>query len=109
MDASQPTNPRHKSAARLMAKLAHLEAAGAMYRNEALYKAQIDYTCQLLDIVDELADEVTAALITDAIAERLTDGGVTEAAKRQRDAEALRERLMHAGPVASMFMPPRAP
>lgn len=85
---------RHKSAARLIAKLAYFEAAGGMYRNEALYKAQIDYTCQLLDIVDELADEVTAALITDTIAERLTDGGVAEAAQRQRDAKAEFERLM---------------
>jgi hypothetical protein len=88
------SDSRHKSCARLMAKLAHYEAAGAMYQGEALYHAQIDWMCQLLDIVDELADPVTAALITDAIGERLTGDGASEAAKRQRDAKAQYERLM---------------
>jgi hypothetical protein len=90
-----------------MAKLAHLEAAGAMYQREALYHAQIDYTCQVLDIVDELADPVTAALITDAISERLTGDGVSEAAKRERDTKAQHERLLREGLPAVTSWPRR--
>lgn len=64
-----------------------------MYQTETLYHVQTDWTCQLLDVVDEVTDPVTAELITDTIYERLSGDGVSEAAQRQRDALAQAEHL----------------
>jgi hypothetical protein len=78
-------------------KLRELLAASGdplrMYTTEALYHVQVDYTCQLLDVVDEVVDSVTAGLITDAIYERLSGDGVSAAAERIREARAEMERL----------------
>ena len=57
-----------------------------MYTGEALYHTQVDWTCQLLDVVDEVTDPVTARLITDAIYERLSGDGASDAAARIREA-----------------------
>jgi hypothetical protein len=64
-----------------------------MYTGEVMYAVQVDYTCQLLDVVDEVVDSVTAGLITDAIYERLSGDGVSEAAGRIREARAMMEQL----------------
>lgn len=89
-------------------RLRELVAAGGdplrLYRTEALYHIQVDYTCQLLDAVDEVADAVTAGLITDAIYERLSGDGVSATAQRIREARAEYERQMRE-PVP--FWPPR--
>jgi hypothetical protein len=89
---------RTKSADRLREMLVLDSEALAMYRNETLYHVQIDLTCRLLDVVDEVTDPVTAGLITDLIYERMTGGGVSEAAERQRDAVAALDRLMRESP-----------
>ena len=67
-----------------------------MYQTETLYHVQVDWTCQLLDVVDEVTDPVTAALITDVICERLTGDGASAAAQRIRGARAEYERIMRA-------------
>jgi hypothetical protein len=64
-----------------------------MYQTEALYHAQIGWTLNLLDVVDEAADPVIAAVITDLIYERLAGDGGAEAAARMREAQAEHERL----------------
>jgi len=84
---------RPSSAGRLRALLAASGDPLCMYTTEALYHVQVDYTCQLLDVVDEVVDETTAGLITDAIYERLAGDGVSEAAGRIRRARAEVERL----------------
>jgi hypothetical protein len=89
---------RTKSADRLRQMLALNPGALAMYQNETLYHVQIDWTCQLLDVVDEIIDPVTAGLITDLIYERLSGDGVSEAAQRQRDARAELNRLIREMP-----------
>jgi hypothetical protein len=86
---------RAQSADRLRGMLAHNTGALGMYQNETLYHVQVDWTCKLLDVVDEVTDPVTAALITDVIYERLTGDGVSEAAQRIRAAAAQMERLMY--------------
>jgi hypothetical protein len=65
-----------------------------MYQTETLYHAQIDWTCLLLDVVDEVADSKTAEKITDAIFGRLAGDGAAEAAQRVRDAQAEFQRIM---------------
>lgn len=79
---------RKPSAERLREKLAAHGSAMRTYQTEALYHAQVDYTCQLLDVVDEATDPVTAERITDAICERLAGDGAYEAAERIRRAQA---------------------
>lgn len=74
----------------------HLAANGdtlRMYTGEAMYHVQVDYTCQLLDVVDEVTDSFTANLIADAIYERLSGDGVSEAATSIRAARAQMELL----------------
>lgn len=71
-------------------RLRHLLAAtpgtpGRLYQSEALYHAQVRYTCDLLDIVDAFTDDPAAALITAAIYEQLTTTGAADAARRQHD------------------------
>lgn len=97
------------SADRLRSRLAGHEAALAAYQGEVMYHVQVDYTCQLLDVVDEVTDPVTAALITDAIYERLTGDGVSDAAARQRQARADLERLMWERAPRTQMPPPPAP
>jgi hypothetical protein len=81
------------SADRLRERLAAHDGALRSYTGDTLYHVQVDYTCQLLDVVDEVTDPVTADLITDVIYERLTGDGVSEAAERIRDARAQYEHL----------------
>jgi hypothetical protein len=64
-----------------------------MYTGETLYHVQVDWTCQLLDVVDEVTDPVTATLIADVIYERLSGDGVSEAAARIREARAQMDRI----------------
>lgn len=92
------------SASYLRERLARTDRARAMYQTEALYNMQVEWTCRLLDVVDEITDPVTAQLITDVIYERLTGDGVSEAAQRQREVRAELERLMRGGPPP--FAPP---
>ena len=93
------------SAHRLREMLARHDRALAMYTGEALYHYQVDYTCQLLDVVDEVTDPVTAGRVTDGIYERLTGDGVSEAARRVREARAEYERLVRSR--VPRPMPPR--
>ena len=81
------------SAERLRERLGANDGVSCLYQNEALYHAQIDWVCQLLDMVDEAADPVTAAKITDLICDRLAGDSAGEAWKRLRDAEAELKRL----------------
>ena len=85
-------NARRPSADRLRERLAANGDSLRMYTGE-VYAVQVDYTCQLLDVVDEVVDSVTAGLITDAIYERLSGDGVSEAARRIREARAMVEQL----------------
>lgn len=95
-----------KSADRLREKLAGHAAALVMYQGETLYHVQVDWTCQLLDVVDEVTDPVTAALITDVIYERLAGDGVSEAAGRIREARAELKRLGAASFTFRVPLPP---
>ena len=74
--------------------LALNDGALKMYAGELLYHVQIDWTCRLLDVADEVTDPVTAGLITDLIYERLTGDGVSEAAARMREAREQLDRFM---------------
>jgi hypothetical protein len=85
------------SAARLRQALAASGDAMRMYLGEALYHAQVDFTCQLLDVVDEVADPGTAQRIADAIGERLAEAGAAGAADRIREAGAETERVRALG------------
>jgi hypothetical protein len=87
--------PRRRRSADRLAEL--LAANGNTLRlatTEALYRVQIEYTCDLLDVVDEVCDETTANLITDAIYGRLSGTGAVEADKRVREARQAMERLL---------------
>lgn len=57
-----------------------------LFLTEALYRQQVRYTCDLLDVVDSVADPGTAARITDAIGERLAGPAAVEAAERTTQA-----------------------
>jgi hypothetical protein len=95
------TEPK-PSADRLREKLAEHGGAMRAYMGEALYHAQVDYTCQLLDVVDEVTDPATAVRVTDAICERLADAGALAAAERMRQFEEETERMMAAAPAARL-------
>lgn len=94
---------RGTSAERLRGKLS--TSAMQMYQNEALYHAQVDWTCQLLDVVDLAADTATAMRITDAILALLAGDDAVEAVQRVRDTQAEMERLMSAAPDVRGFLP----
>jgi hypothetical protein len=79
---------------RLRALLAADPGPRRMFLTEATYHAQVEYTRQLLDVVDQVADPATAVRITDAIYNRLAAEGASEAVERAREAEAEYERLM---------------
>ena len=91
------------SADRLRERLAANGDTLRMYTGETMYHVQVNYTCQLLDVVDEVADPATARLITDAIYERLSGDGVSEAVQRIREARVTLEQLARPGVV----LPPR--
>lgn len=94
-----------RSASYLREMLARTDGARAMYQTDALYNMQVEWTCRLLDVVDEVTDPVTAQLITDVIYERLTGDGVSEAARRQREVRAELERLTREWPPPLPFTP----
>ena len=97
---------RRRSAGRLAELLAANGDTLRLATTEALYRVQIDYTCQLLDVVDEVCDEVTADLVTDAIYGRLSSTGAAEADQRVRDAREALERLMREPPAPIRLSPP---
>jgi hypothetical protein len=88
---------RKPSAVRLREKLAANARAERMYQTEALYHTEVEWTCELLGVVDEVTDPEAAAQITDAIGERLTGDSVSEAAARGRAALAEFDRLVWRG------------
>jgi hypothetical protein len=94
---------RKASADRLRERLAAHDGALRAYTGDVLYNVQVETTCRLLDAIDEIADEATAGLITDAIYERFTGDGVSEAAQRVREARAEMERL--SGTAAPLWPP----
>lgn len=98
---------RQSSADRLRELLSHHEAAFYAGMNDALYHAQIQYTCDLLDVVDQAADEATAVLITSLIYERLAGKGALEGAERISDRSAKMKELM-AWSQPRLRIPPRA-
>jgi hypothetical protein len=75
-----------RSRDRLRELLAASDGSLRAFTGDALYHAQAEFTCQLLDVVDEVVDETTAMLITDAIYGRLSGTGVAEADARVREA-----------------------
>ena len=81
------------SAERLREKLGTNDGARCLYQNEALYHAQINWTCQLLDMVDEVADPVTAARVAALICDQMVGDRAGEAWERLRVAEAELKRL----------------
>jgi hypothetical protein len=87
-----PWTPRYPSAARFRDRLAASGDPLRLYMADAQYQLQVNYTCTLLDVVDEAADEATAAMITDLICDRLTGEGAAAAAERIRAARADLER-----------------
>ena len=67
--------------------LHRLEEAGPsphLYTQDALYWKSIEWTCDLLNIVDEVTEPTVATMITDAIYGRLTGRGAAEADQRIR-------------------------
>jgi hypothetical protein len=94
---------RATSAGRLREMLARAPHSLRLYTTETLYHVQVDYTCHLLDVVDEVCDEATAGLITDTIYGRLSGTGAAEADKRVREAREACERLMREPPAPIRF------
>jgi hypothetical protein len=90
---------RRRSADRLADLLAANGNTLRLATTEALYRVQIEYTCDLLDVIDEVCDETTAGLITDAIYGRLSGTGAAEADKRVREARQAMERLLRESPA----------
>lgn len=82
-----------RSARHLRERLSGHEDAIKAYTGDLLYHVQIDFTCQLLEAVDEVTDEVTATMIVDTIYERLTGDGVSAAAERIRESRAKMQEL----------------
>lgn len=95
----------NSSGDRLREKLARNPGALAMYQGEVIYNVQVETTCRLLDVVDKVTDSFTAGLITDAICERMTGIGVSEASQRQREQQAELERLMREPPAPFTWSP----
>jgi hypothetical protein len=89
------------SAARLREILSRHGEARAMLVSDAMYHAQIRYTCDLLDVVDEVADPETAKRITDAIGDRLAGPEASDAIKRAVEAAA------EIGALSRSCRPPR--
>jgi hypothetical protein len=89
-DRSEPAVSSMTGHGRSADRLAELLAANGdtlrLAMTEALYRVQVEYTWQLLEVVDEVCDEVTANLITDAIYGRLSGTGAAEADQRVREA-----------------------
>jgi hypothetical protein len=96
---------RHKSAERLRSLLAASDIARRFYFNEALYKIQVDTTCDLLDAVDMVADEATAGLVVAVIFDKLTGDGATKAEQRDREREERVAELMRTS-LAPIVVPP---
>lgn len=82
------------SAGRLRELLAANDGSLRAYCGDTLFHVQVDFTCQLLDIVDEVVDETTAGLVTDAIYGRLSGTGAAQADQRIAEAREVVERLM---------------
>lgn len=92
--------PEMPSARRLRDYLARHPEARPAFLTDALYHAQIRYTCDLLDVVDAVADTETAQRITDAIGGRLAGPAVTEAIERATQARRDYEDLVSQVPGA---------
>jgi hypothetical protein len=81
------------SADRLREYLYHRPRAMWAYTSEPLYHAEVEWTCRLLGIVDDVADAETAERVTDAIREQLAGDSVTAAIERAQDRQAETGRL----------------
>jgi hypothetical protein len=97
-------NDPKPSAARLREGLAADGGAMRAYLGEALYHAQVDITCQLLDVVDEVADPVTAQRITDAVCRAARRRWRRAAQERALEAEAETQRMAAGAPAARLEM-----
>lgn len=95
------------SSIHLRERMARHEDAMRQLQTEALYQAQLNWTCQMLDVVDEAVDHETAVRITDRIYEALSGDGASEAAARARQARREIIQQMYA-PPQPMFQPPGA-
>ena len=98
-----------RSAERLVEMLAADDGALKAYTGDMLYHVQVDYTCQLLDVVDTVTDRETAERITDEIYGCLTGIGVTRAAQIARDWKEQAAQFMPMHPIAppGIFDTPR--
>lgn len=88
---------RKPSAVRLREQLAASGTATRMYQTEPVYHAEVEWTCRLLGVIDEVTDPETAERITAAIGGRLTGDDASEAAIRVRAAQAEIARLVWQG------------
>jgi hypothetical protein len=88
---------RKPSAVRLREHLAAHGNAMRMYQTEPLYRAEVEWTFRLLDVIDEVTDAEAAERITAAIGGRLTGDDASEAAIRVRAAQAEFARLVWEG------------
>lgn len=86
------------SAGRLRARLAENPGVLRLLLTEAIYKAQVDYTCDLLDVVDEHTDWSTAMKITDAIYERMRSTAAADAEQRLANQAWIYEQVRSRGP-----------
>jgi hypothetical protein len=98
--------PEMSSAERLREYLTRHDSARRLYLTGAQYHMQIRYTCELLDVVDAVADADTAARITDAISVRLAGPAVAEAIMRAAEATVGTEALSLSA-VADKYRPRR--
>lgn len=73
---------------RFRQRIAASERTLKLYTGEALYHVQVDWTCDLLDVVAEIVDDTTATIIADAIYGRLAGTGAAEADRRVAQARA---------------------
>jgi hypothetical protein len=80
-------NPDGRSATQLREKLAADPGPMRMFQTEALYHAQVEWTCLLLDVVDEVTDAAAAERVTDAIYDRLAGDAAGDAAARIRETQ----------------------
>jgi hypothetical protein len=86
-----------KSADRLREMLAAHDASLRALSGDLLYNVQMEFTCRLLGVVDEVADQQTAELITSAIYERMA-ADVPKAEERMRQAREMATALLPLGP-----------
>jgi hypothetical protein len=90
-------NSNGPSSRLLRMKLTEDRRSVGLLQTEALYHAEVDWTCCLLDVVDEVADATTAERITGAIYDRLAGDAAADAAARVREAKREYGRIVRSG------------